>query len=45
MDVVDALAATPTTMGADGGRSRPLTPPVIRTVTIRATEADPPKGG
>jgi cyclophilin family peptidyl-prolyl cis-trans isomerase len=45
MDVVDALAATPTTMGADGGRSRPLTPPVIRTVTIRGTEADPPKGG
>lgn len=35
MDVVDALAATPTTMGADGGRSRPLTPPVIKTVTIR----------
>jgi cyclophilin family peptidyl-prolyl cis-trans isomerase len=44
LDVVDALAATPTTMGADGGRSRPLTPPVIRTVTIRQ-EADPPKGG
>ncbi len=35
LDVVDALAATPTTMGTDGGRSRPLTPPVIRTVTIR----------
>jgi cyclophilin family peptidyl-prolyl cis-trans isomerase len=35
MDVVDALAGTPTTMGADGGMSRPLTPPVIRKVTIR----------
>ena len=27
MDVVDAIANTPTTMGADGGMSRPLTPP------------------
>lgn len=35
MEVVDALANTPTTMGADGGRSRPLTPPVIKKVTIR----------
>jgi cyclophilin family peptidyl-prolyl cis-trans isomerase len=35
MDVVDALAATPTALGADGGMSRPLTPPVIKTVTIR----------
>jgi cyclophilin family peptidyl-prolyl cis-trans isomerase len=35
MDVVDALANTPTTMGSDGGMSRPLTPPVIRKVTIR----------
>jgi cyclophilin family peptidyl-prolyl cis-trans isomerase len=35
MDVVDALANTPTTMGADGEMSRPLTPPVIRKVTIR----------
>jgi cyclophilin family peptidyl-prolyl cis-trans isomerase len=35
MDVVDALANTPTTMGADGGMSRPLTPPTIRKVTIR----------
>jgi hypothetical protein len=33
--VVDAIADTPTTMGADGGMSRPLTPPVIRTITIR----------
>ena len=35
MDVVDALADTPTTMGPDGGRSQPLTPPVIRKITIR----------
>jgi cyclophilin family peptidyl-prolyl cis-trans isomerase len=35
MDAVDALAETPTTMGADGGMSRPLTPPVIRKVTVR----------
>jgi hypothetical protein len=35
MDVVDALASTPTTMGADGGMSRPLTPPIIKKVTIR----------
>ena len=35
MEVVDAIADTPTTMGADGGMSRPLTPPVIRTITIR----------
>jgi cyclophilin family peptidyl-prolyl cis-trans isomerase len=35
MDVVDALAGTPTTMGSDGGMSRPLNPPVIKTVSIR----------
>jgi cyclophilin family peptidyl-prolyl cis-trans isomerase len=35
LDTVDALAATPTTMGADGGMSQPLTPPVIKKVTIR----------
>jgi cyclophilin family peptidyl-prolyl cis-trans isomerase len=35
LDVVDALANTPTTMGADGGMSRPLTPPRIRKITIR----------
>jgi cyclophilin family peptidyl-prolyl cis-trans isomerase len=34
-DVVDALASTPTTLGADGGMSRPVTPPVIKTVRIR----------
>ena len=35
MDTVDALANTQTTLGADGGMSRPLTPPVIKKVTIR----------
>ena len=35
MDVVDALASTPTTMGSDGAMSRPITPPTIRKVTIR----------
>ena len=35
MDAVDALAGTPTTMGADGGMSRPITPPVMKKVTIR----------
>jgi cyclophilin family peptidyl-prolyl cis-trans isomerase len=35
IEVVDALADTPTTMGADGGMSQPLTPPKIKKVTIR----------
>lgn len=35
MDVVDTIANTPTTMGADGGMSRPVTPPIIKNVTIR----------
>jgi cyclophilin family peptidyl-prolyl cis-trans isomerase len=35
LDVVDALAAVPTTMGEDGGMSKPLTPPKINKVTIR----------
>lgn len=35
MEAVDALADTPTAMGADGAMSRPLAPPVIRKVTIR----------
>jgi cyclophilin family peptidyl-prolyl cis-trans isomerase len=35
LDTVDALANTSTTMGSDGGRSRPLTPPIIKKVTIR----------
>jgi cyclophilin family peptidyl-prolyl cis-trans isomerase len=35
MDVVDAIANVETTMGGDGGMSRPVTPPVIRTITVR----------
>jgi cyclophilin family peptidyl-prolyl cis-trans isomerase len=35
MEVVDAIAEVPTSLGADGAMSRPLTPPVMRTVTIR----------
>ena len=35
LDVVDALATTPTTMGLDRAMSQPLTPIVIRKVTIR----------
>ena len=35
MEVVDALADTQTTMGADGNMSKPVAPPVIKTVAIR----------
>ena len=35
MAAVDALAETPTTMGADGDPSRPIAPAVIKKVTIR----------
>jgi hypothetical protein len=35
MDVVDAIASTPTTLGADGGQSKPTTPPVIKSITVR----------
>jgi cyclophilin family peptidyl-prolyl cis-trans isomerase len=35
MDVVDALAETPTTMGGDGGMSQPIKAPVMTKVTIR----------
>jgi cyclophilin family peptidyl-prolyl cis-trans isomerase len=35
IDVLDALANTPTTAGSDGAQSKPLTPPVIKKVTIR----------
>ena len=34
LDVIDALAETPTTMGDDGQMSRPLTPPTIKTIRI-----------
>ena len=35
LDVVDALAGVPTTMGPDGGRSKPLSPPIIKRVSIQ----------
>jgi cyclophilin family peptidyl-prolyl cis-trans isomerase len=35
LETVDALADTPTRLGADGGMSQPLTPPTIKKVTIR----------
>jgi cyclophilin family peptidyl-prolyl cis-trans isomerase len=35
MEVVDAIANTPTTLGADGGMSKPVTPPVIKKVAVR----------
>ncbi|HKE86099.1 MAG TPA: peptidylprolyl isomerase [Vicinamibacterales bacterium] len=35
MTVVDELAETQTTRGADGGMSKPLMPPIIKKVTIR----------
>jgi len=33
--VVDELAETRTTLGADGGMSKPVMPPVMKKVTIR----------
>jgi cyclophilin family peptidyl-prolyl cis-trans isomerase len=35
MDVVDAIASTPTTLGGDGGQSKPTRPPVITKVSVR----------
>jgi cyclophilin family peptidyl-prolyl cis-trans isomerase len=35
MDVVDALAETPTTRGMDGGMSQPQTPVLMKKVSIR----------
>lgn len=35
LEVVDAIADLPTKMGMDGGMSQPLTPPVIKKVTVR----------
>ena len=35
MSVVDAMAETPTTLGEDGGQSKPVTAPVIKKVTIQ----------
>jgi cyclophilin family peptidyl-prolyl cis-trans isomerase len=35
LDVVDAIATTQTTLGGDGGMSKPIEPLVMKTVTIR----------
>jgi len=35
MSTVDAIAETPTTLGDDGGMSKPVTAPVIKKVTIQ----------
>jgi cyclophilin family peptidyl-prolyl cis-trans isomerase len=35
MEAVDAIAETPTTLGMDGGMSKPATPQVMKKVTIR----------
>ena len=35
LDVVEAIANTPTTMGDDGNMSRPLKPVIIKKVTIK----------
>ncbi len=35
LEVVDALAATPTTTGMDGDRSQPVSPVIMRKVTIK----------
>ena len=35
MDVVDAIATTPTSLGGDGAMSKPVTPIAIKSVTIR----------
>jgi cyclophilin family peptidyl-prolyl cis-trans isomerase len=35
MSVVDAIADVPTTLGEDGGMSKPLMPPVIKTVIVK----------
>lgn len=42
IEVVDALADTPTKMGRDGMMSVPLTPPVMKKVTIRKPAAATP---
>ncbi len=39
LEVVDALAATPTKRGLDGMMSVPLTPPILQKVTIRKPAA------
>jgi cyclophilin family peptidyl-prolyl cis-trans isomerase len=39
LEVVDALAETPTKRGLDGMMSTPITPPILQKVTIRKPEA------
>jgi cyclophilin family peptidyl-prolyl cis-trans isomerase len=34
MDVVLKIAAVPTVLGSDGAQSKPVNPPVIKTITI-----------
>ena len=41
IEVVDALADTPTQRGFDGGMSQPVKPPVIQKITIRQSAAEP----
>jgi len=36
LEVVDAIAKTPTQLGADGGMSRPLKPIVIKKISVRS---------
>ncbi|HVU36262.1 MAG TPA: peptidylprolyl isomerase [Opitutaceae bacterium] len=45
MDVVDAIANAPTTRGFDGGMSKPVTPVVIKSITIQAPAPAPPTTG
>ena len=35
IEVVDAIASTPTTLGDDGGQSKPTRPPVITRIAVR----------
>ena len=38
MEVVDAITDLPTTIGLDGMKSRPVNPPIIKTVSVRAEQ-------
>jgi hypothetical protein len=35
MSTVDAIASAPTTAGDDGAMSKPVTPQVMKTITVR----------
>lgn len=41
IEVVDAIVDVPTTRGMDGGRSKPVNPPVIKKVSIHAGATAP----